>query len=75
MTTLAKRVHAYTHDLEQQAWTEYLDTTTSQHPFTYEEIEAWAWARLQHQLQLLNKKKRRTPRPTTPTPPPTTKTR
>jgi hypothetical protein len=51
MTTIAKRVAAYTTSPQQQAWKEYLDATQHSHPLSYDEVEAWAWRRLQTELK------------------------
>ncbi len=38
---------------EADAWFEYLESTTSQTPHRYEEVEPWAWARLMQRLRAI----------------------
>jgi hypothetical protein len=38
---------------EADAWFEYLETTRSQSPGRYREIEPWAWARLMQRLRAI----------------------
>ena len=38
---------------EADAWFEYLESTNSQTPQRYDEVEPWAWARLTQRLRLV----------------------
>ena len=38
---------------EADAWFEYLESTNSQTPQRYDEVEPWAWARLTQRLRAI----------------------